>query len=143
MTQLEGLVKSALVRGVLEASVVKARQQCWRNSSVVTLGRAGGLVVKTYSSFRDDAAQTAVARARRIQSMAADGNLFRFVSGTERVSTVCLAESPFAVQAPTPFPFQGQVEFNYEKLFCGYLRLHKVGIPGHGNTILAGLLGMN
>src|SRR5690242_15853146 len=111
MTQLEDLIKRALVCGVLEASAVSAASSAWRSSSaVVTLGRADEQVGETYLINRDDVVQIVVQGTRQIRSTVTHADLFKFASDAEGVLTIFLVRSTFAVQVPTICPPRRRIE---------------------------------
>ena len=145
VTQLEGLTKGALGRGVLGGCVVKVAYTAWHGSWPVTLSRADDLPGKAHQSlYREDEVRLVVRKAGRIRSMDADENLFRLVSEAEWMLLVTWVILHIAVQASTLyFRSRLQIEFVYEKwLPCKPLRFLLADDLCISQTIMAGLFCM-
>ncbi len=140
--QLEQLVSSATVRGILPSAIVNVVSVQWHGADALTLtyrdpaGRVAEEVL-----FRHDEARLETVEQGRPWSFDGDGAMFRLVAEAQRIRLAHLFDPVLAVHTSLVDPLPHQITAVYETMLPRQpLRFLLADDPGAGKTIMAGLL---
>ena len=140
--KLEDLQANAVVRGVLQDSLVTVVGVQWFGSDALelTYKTATGKVANEIL-YRFDESRLEIAEAGRPWSFDGDSELFRLVSEAQRIHLAHLFDPVLAVHTSVVEPLPHQITAVYESLLPRQpLRFLLADDPGAGKTIMAGLL---
>ena len=140
--QLEQLVSSATVRGILPNATITVVSVQWHGDDALTLtyrdpaGRVAEEVL-----FRHDEARLETVEQGRPWSFDGDGAMFRLVAEAQRIRLAHLFDPVLAVHTSLVDPLPHQITAVYETMLPRQpLRFLLADDPGAGKTIMAGLL---